>query len=48
MKDQKKLHKKYVWILIKRCTEILKQYKALIDLDYSAEERLTVCGDIHG
>ncbi|EAR82479.1 serine/threonine protein phosphatase superfamily protein, putative (macronuclear) [Tetrahymena thermophila SB210] len=48
MKDQKKLHKKYVWILIKRCNNILKQYKALIDLDYGQDEKLTVCGDIHG
>jgi len=36
MKDQKKLHKKYVWILVKRVKEIFCSYKALIDLDYPA------------
>ncbi|EGR31107.1 protein phosphatase catalytic subunit, putative [Ichthyophthirius multifiliis] len=48
LKDQKKLHKKYTWMILKKAKEILSGYQSLIDLDYPEDEQLTVCGDVHG
>ena len=48
LKDQKKLHKKYLWILIKRVTKILDQEKNVNFISTNNRKHITVCGDIHG
>lgn len=49
MKDQKKLHKKYFWILLKRVTDILDKEKNIVDVSVGGNvKEITVCGDIHG
>lgn len=48
LKQQKKLPKKYLWILIKKTKQILyrEQNVEFVDLDESKE--IIICGDIHG
>lgn len=48
MKDQKVLHKKYLWILLKKIKEILRALPTLVDLDIPKGKEITVCGDTHG
>ena len=46
LKQQKKLHKKYLWILLKRLLTELEKDSNLVDL--KVEGQITVCGDVHG
>lgn len=48
LKQQKKLPKKYLWILIKKTKQILyrEQNVEFVELDESKE--IIICGDIHG
>ena len=48
LKQQKKLPKKYLWMLIKKTKQILyrEQNVEFVDLDESKE--IIICGDIHG
>ena len=48
LKDQKKMHKKYVWILIKRVKEILDKYENIPFINKDQFDQITVCGDVHG
>ena len=48
MKDQKVLHKKYLWILLKRVKEILRALPTLVDVEVPKGKEITVCGDTHG
>jgi serine/threonine-protein phosphatase 5 len=50
LRDQKKIHKKYLWILIKRCKQILDKEANIVNVDVngSSVREITVCGDIHG
>lgn len=50
LKDQKKLHKKYLWILIKRAKQVLDKEANIVQvsIDGSKVKEITVCGDIHG
>ncbi|KRX08988.1 hypothetical protein PPERSA_08191 [Pseudocohnilembus persalinus] len=48
MKDQKKLHKKYVTMLLIRAKEILKAQETLVDFEVPEGQEITVCGDTHG
>ena len=47
-KDQKKLHKKYACMIIKKAGEIFEKCKSMVDVTRGDEEEITVCGDIHG
>lgn len=50
LKAQKKLHKKYLWRLLKRVSIILENEANLVsvDVDGTKVKQITVCGDIHG
>ncbi len=48
---EKKIHKKYVWIILKRIIEILDKEKNIVNISFEENprmEELTVCGDVHG
>jgi hypothetical protein len=45
---EKKLHKKYAYMILNQVVEILKQEKSLVEVDVPQGERITVCGDVHG
>ncbi|GAB5591058.1 Palmitoyl-protein thioesterase 1 [Umbelopsis nana] len=48
LKDQKKIHKKYVFRIIMAVRQIMLESPSLIDIDIAENNRLTVCGDTHG
>lgn len=48
MKEEKKLHKKYVIILLKKIKAQFKTLKNLVEVPMQDEEQITVCGDTHG
>ena len=49
LQNQKKLHKKYLWRLIRLAKEVLAREKNVVEVDIAGEvEQVTVCGDIHG
>lgn len=48
MKDQKIIHKKYIWIMLKRVSAILEKQETLVDVNVEDENKFTICGDIHG
>ena len=49
LKQQKKLHKKYLWTLLKMAREVLDQEANVVDVAIGGPvEQITVCGDIHG
>jgi serine/threonine-protein phosphatase 5 len=50
LKCQKKLHKKSLWILIKRAKEVLDKEENIVAVQVNQIDvkQLTVCGDIHG
>jgi len=48
MKEQKYIHKKYVWRILKRITAILEKEETLVDVTVADEAKYTICGDIHG
>lgn len=49
LKDQKKLHKKYLWTLLKMAREVLDKEPNIVDVTIGGPvEQITVCGDIHG
>ena len=48
MSDQKFIHKKYIWILLRRVAEILDKEETLVSVHVEPENNFTVCGDIHG
>jgi len=48
MKNQKVLHKKYLWIILLKIKEILKALPTLVDVEVPKGKEITVCGDTHG
>jgi len=48
MKDQKVLHKKYLWILLLKVKDVLKALPTLVDVEVPKGKEITVCGDTHG
>jgi serine/threonine-protein phosphatase 5 len=48
MKDQKTLHKKYLWTLLIKVRNILKALPTLVDVEVPNGKEITVCGDTHG
>lgn len=48
MRDQKNLHKKYLWKLLFKIRDILKALPTLVEVDVPKGKEITVCGDTHG
>lgn len=49
MKDQKKLHTKYLIILLNKAINFFKTKRSTVqDVTVQTNEKLTVCGDVHG
>lgn len=50
LKKQKKLHKRYLWVMIKRVRAILDKEPNMVSVtvDGTKVREMTVCGDIHG
>jgi serine/threonine-protein phosphatase 5 len=47
-KEEKKLHKKYVVMLMIYLSEIIKVQPSLVDIDVEDDVDITICGDTHG
>ena len=47
-KAQKKLHRKYATMIIKKATELFEQSDTLTYITIDDLEEITVCGDVHG
>lgn len=47
-RNEKKLHKKYLWNLLLRIKDILAALPTLVDIPMADDEEITVCGDVHG
>lgn len=47
-KDEKKLHKKYVVMLINYLIDTVKEHDSMVELDIPDDVDLTICGDTHG
>ena len=48
MKEQKVLHKKYLWTLLVKVRNIFKALPTLVDVEIPNGKEITVCGDTHG
>jgi len=49
LKGQNKIHKKYLWTLLKLAREVLDKEANIVDVTVGGSvEQITVCGDIHG
>ncbi len=48
LKQQKKVHKKFIWIILKRVITLLDSYKNVPAISFDDHPRVTVCGDVHG
>ena len=47
-KNGKKIHKKYVFQIIKAVKEIVYEEATMVEMEVAPETKLTVCGDTHG
>ncbi|KAG1053454.1 hypothetical protein G6F43_004473 [Rhizopus delemar] len=47
-KDQKKLHKKYAFMIILAIRQMMLEAPSLIDIKVPLDGKMTVCGDVHG
>ncbi|KAI8097419.1 Metallo-dependent phosphatase-like protein [Halteromyces radiatus] len=47
-KNQKKLHKKYAFMILLAVRQMMMQAPSLIDISVPNDGKLTVCGDVHG
>ncbi|KAF7731723.1 hypothetical protein EC973_008895 [Apophysomyces ossiformis] len=47
-KDQKKIHKKFAFMIILAVRSMMMKEPSLIDVKVPADGKLTVCGDVHG
>lgn len=48
LKEQKKLHKKYAYQILINVKKFFNTLPSLVEINFSENEQLTVCGDIHG
>jgi len=48
LKDQKRLHKKYAYQILVSIKEMFSELPSLVEITIPKENKLTVCGDIHG
>ena len=47
-KDQKKIHKKYVFQIILAVKELVYNEPTMVEMKVAKDAKLTVCGDTHG
>ncbi|KAG2196000.1 hypothetical protein INT47_011505 [Mucor saturninus] len=47
-KDQKKIHKKYAFMIVLAIREYMMEAPSLIEVSVPKDGQLTVCGDVHG
>jgi serine/threonine-protein phosphatase 5 len=47
-KDGKRLHKKYVFQIIKAVRDIVYNEPTMVEMEVASDKKLTVCGDTHG
>ena len=47
-KDQKTIHIKYLWKILRACKKLFASFPSLVDVPLSAGGQITVCGDTHG
>ncbi|XP_048577140.1 serine/threonine-protein phosphatase 5 [Nematostella vectensis] len=47
-KDQKKIHKKYAYMILKQAKVMFEKMPSLIEITIPKGKTFTVCGDIHG
>ena len=47
-KDQKTIHIKYVWKILRGCKKFFATQPSLIDIPLGETDQVTVCGDTHG
>ncbi|KAI8877755.1 protein phosphatase 5 [Backusella circina FSU 941] len=47
-KEQKKIHKKYAFMIILAIRQMMLELPSLIDVQVPKDGKLTVCGDVHG
>jgi serine/threonine-protein phosphatase 5 len=47
-KGQKKLHKRYLMMLLMRARKIFEQEESLVEFQFPDDVEMTVCGDTHG
>lgn len=50
LKAQKRLHKRYLWVILKRASRIFDKEKNINHISFknSKMKQITICGDIHG
>ena len=50
LRNQKQLHKRYLWVILKRTQKLLDKYENVVDIDFEMnnQTQITVCGDVHG
>jgi len=49
MKEQKKLHIKYLIIMLNKAIHFFKHQRTIVqDIDITVQNKITVCGDTHG
>ena len=48
LKDEKRLHKRYVIKIVRALAAYYKKMPTMIDITIPAGEHITVCGDVHG
>ncbi|KAL3316182.1 Serine/threonine-protein phosphatase 5 [Cichlidogyrus casuarinus] len=47
-KDEKRLHKKYAMIILKKIKQFFAQEPSMVDIDVPDGSKFTICGDVHG
>ncbi|KAI8638877.1 Metallo-dependent phosphatase-like protein [Parasitella parasitica] len=47
-KDQKKIHKKYAFMVVLAVRKFMMDAPSLVDVKIPSDGKLTVCGDVHG
>lgn len=48
LKDQKRLHMRYVYRILLKIIQLLQKLPSLVDIDVPQGRHITVCGDVHG
>ena len=48
LKNEKRLHKKYLYQIMDQAKTLLEKDQAIVDITIPKDSKLTVCGDVHG
>lgn len=48
LKDQNKLHKKFVILMLQNAKQLLNRCRSLVDIAVMPDSEFTICGDVHG